>query len=127
MIRTKVFLAIMLALAACTTSREQLFLAMSDQELAAHNEELPEGKQIVCSEGVRRGTAGLLRKICTNKARMERLTQRAGADDYAFVNGLNDPGFNRNMPDDRSVLPRIYFSPSPPGYDRPVIHVLDPQ
>lgn len=115
-----------MALAACTTSREQLFLSMTEQELAAYNAELPEIRQIVCAEGVRRGTAGLVRNVCTSKARKNRLVQHSRADDYSYVSGLNDPGFNRRIPDGRSVLPRVYFSPPPPGYDRPIIHVLDP-
>jgi hypothetical protein len=125
MVRTAIILAAIMALAACTTSREQLFLNMTEQELAAYNAELPERRQIVCAEGVRRGTVGLLRKVCTSKARMDRLIQPSGADDYSYVSGLNDPGLNRHIPDDRSSLPRVYFSPPPPGYDRPIIHVLD--
>jgi hypothetical protein len=126
MIRTAIILAASVALAACTTGRDQLFLNMKEQELAAYNAELPERRQIVCAEGVRRGTAGLVRKICTSKARMDRLIQPSGADDYSYISGLNNPGFNRHIPDDRSALPRVYFSPPPPGYDRPIIHMLDP-
>lgn len=125
MIRTAIILAAIMALAACTTGRDQLFLNMKEQELAAYNAELPERLQIVCAEGVRRGTVRLLRKVCTSKARMDRLIQPSGADDYSYVSGLNDPGLNRHIPDDRSSLPRVYFSPPPPGHDRPIIHVLD--
>jgi hypothetical protein len=57
MIRTATILAASMALAACTTGRDELFLNMNEQELAAYNAELPERRQIVCAEGVRHGTA----------------------------------------------------------------------
>ena len=124
MIRKATILAASMALAACTTGRDELFLNMNEQELAAYNAELPERRQIVCAEGVRHGTARLIRKVCTSAARMDRLIQPSGADDYSYVSRLNDPGFNRRTPDDKSALPRVYFSPPPPGYDRPIIHVM---
>ena len=127
MLKLLITALVLIVSTSCTTSREQMFLSMSEAELEAYNAELPERRQIVCAEGVRRGTVGLARTVCTSKARMGRLAQRSPSGDYDFSNALFNSGFNQNIPGDRSVLPRVYFSPPPPGYDRPVIHVQSPR
>ena len=111
-------------LVACTSSTEQKFLAMSESQLAQYNESQPELKQIVCEESVRRGTVGLVRKVCTTKSRMARLAT-SSRQDSRF--NLSDPGLygTRSFNTDRQPVSRIYFSPPPPGYEQPVIHVLD--
>ena len=112
------------SLVSCTSSKEQMFLNMSESELAQYNASVPALRQIECVEGVRRTTVGLVRKVCTSKNRMARLASANAADP---VGGLHNQAFygNRSYFDDRSALPRVYFSPPPPGYTQPVIHVLD--
>ena len=113
-----------LSLLSCTSSTEQKFMAMNDAELAQYNASLPELKQIVCEERVRRGTVGRVRKVCTTRTRMARLTTGSQRDDRWR---LNDPGLYgaRSFNSEPRPVSRIFFSPPPPGYDQPIIHVLD--
>lgn len=118
------FILVILVLTSCVSSAEQKFLTMSESELAAYNASMPEMQQVVCHEGIRRGTVGLLRKVCTSKSRMARL-QNGSDRNSPFT--LSNPGFygSRSFNTDRTPGPRVFFSPPPPGFDKPIIHVFD--
>lgn len=106
----------------CSSARHSAFLNMSEDELASYNASVPERDQIVCHEGVRRGTVGLIRKVCTSQTRMARLSSSSRNQSLDVNSGFyNNGGFNQ----DRSLVPQVFFSPPPPGYNTPIIHVLD--
>ncbi len=113
-------------LAACAQPYSQQYTNFSAEELAAHNESLPESQQIACVD-LRQGVQ-LSRRVCSaNKRRLARLTGSGGVNrdpesgfgNYNFY--VNRTGYESR----RGNLPQIYFSAPPPGYDRPVIHIRD--
>lgn len=126
MLRNIILLFGLVLLVGCNSSREATFQNMSEAELAAYNESVSQSDQVVCLEGVRRGTVGLVRKVCTSAVRMARLTNRS--NNSAFNSGVND-GFygSRSFYNDRALVPQVFFSPPPPGYTTPIIHVRDPR
>lgn len=118
MLRILLMAVIGFGLAACVSSRDQMFMNMSDTELAQYNAALPAREQIVCQEGIRPGTVGLVRKVCTSKSRMSRLTSNSGSNNPEF---MGSSAFHVN----RVPENQVFFSRPPPGFDTPIIHVID--
>lgn len=109
-------------LAGCSSASHSAFLTMSEEELANYNASVSERDQIVCHEGVRRGTVGLIRKVCTSQVRMARLTSVSRNRELGISSGFYN---SQSIIQDRGFVPQVFFSPPPPGYNTPIIHVLD--
>lgn len=116
------FMLAVIAQAGCSSARQSAFMNMSEEELANYNASVPERDQIVCHEEVRRGTVNLVRKVCTSEVRMTRLTSVSRNRDLDISSGIYN---SQSIFQDRGFLPRVFFSPPPPGYNTPIIHVLD--
>ena len=106
----------------CSSARHSAFMNMSEEELANYNASVPERDKIVCHEGVRRGTVSLVRKVCTSKVRMTRLTSVSRNRELSINSGFYN---SQSILQDRGFVPQVFFSPPPPGYNTPIIHVLD--
>ncbi len=111
----------------CVSSRNEVFLNMSTEGLAEYHAHLPEKDEIVCRESIRRGTVGLMRKVCISQLHMAGLTPVSNSN--SGINGVNSGfGFygNSGFSQDRTLVLQVFFSalsvlstlysPPPPGY-----------
>ncbi len=119
-----------IGLAACAAPHSARFLDMSPDELAAYNASVPQDQQVSCVEQNPQGTASRYNRVCSsNEKRLARLTRPSTSVDGAntFSAGtIMQPSYgNTSFSSRGGNLPRIHFSPPPPGYDQPVIHFID--
>ena len=122
--KSVLLIAITAMIVSCNASDKTSFARMSSDELAAYNTTVANADQVDCVKVRIRGTIQMTRTVCGTE---KQLAQRVGRSSLF-------PGDEPNRPANypaafvrRGQMPRIYFSPPPPGYDRPVIHIRDPR
>jgi len=114
---------IALSLASCAFSDKPRFSKLTPNELADYNASLAAADQVHCIEIHINGTQRMTRTSCgTEKQLALRGTGFPARSDMNTYEHAIAPTFRSQQ-----RLPIISFSPPPPGYDRPVIHVRDPR
>lgn len=123
-IRIVLLVATTTMILSCTASDKSGFAQMSHDELAAYNATVAYAAQVHCVKVRIRGTTQMTRTVCGTE---KQLAQRVARS--SLFPG-DEPYRPANYPaafDYRSRMPIIYYSPPPPGYNRPVIHIRDPR
>ena len=121
-LKTILLIWIALMVVSCAANDRPGFTKMSREELAAYNATVAQVDQVGCVELRVRGTQQITRTVCGTE---RQLARRIGGPS-------SFPGDEPYRPrtsslGNRGQRPKIYFSPPPPGYDQPIIHIRDPR